>query len=78
MAEQARDLNGSMSRYQVNTKGSDAAAPEVAAPAAAPTPAAERRKTGRPWSANQAAAAKAPAARASRQANGDDTEWKEF
>jgi len=78
MAEQARDLNSSMGRYQVNTQSSDVAA--GAAPVASPTPAVERRKAGRPWTgAAPAAAAKTPAPRAStRKANGDDTEWKEF
>jgi methyl-accepting chemotaxis protein len=74
MAEQARDLNSSMARYQVNSQTSGSASE-----AAASMTAADRRKTGRPWTASPAAAAKAPAVRSSsRQANGDDTEWKEF
>jgi len=79
MAEQARDLNSSMSRYQVNATAAEAAAPESTVPAA-PTLAADRRKATRPWTEKPAAAAKAPAARASaRVANGaDETEWKEF
>jgi methyl-accepting chemotaxis protein len=77
MADQARELNSSMNRYQVNTKGSEAATPEVAA--AAPAAPVERRKAGRPWTGAPAAAAKEPAPRSgSRKANGDDTEWKEF
>jgi methyl-accepting chemotaxis protein len=75
MAEQARGLNDSMQRYRVNGL---ADAPVVARPAAAP-PAAERRKSGRPWTAAKAAAP-APAAKV---ANGgtegaDDSLWKEF
>src|SRR6187399_624331 len=79
MAEQARDLNNSMERYQVNVAASGAAAPSstVTAPA---TPAADRRKSGRPWEGNRVAVASARKPRAStRIANGaEDTEWKEF
>ena len=58
MAEQARGLNASMVRYQVNAT---AAAPAPVAPAAEPNPV-ERRMPGRPWKGNRAGAAeKAPA-----------------
>jgi len=77
MAEQARDLNSSMVRYQVNAAASTTAAnPSVATAEAA----AERRKTGRPWTgAKTAATAKPDSRAAARAANGaSDTEWKEF
>jgi len=80
MAEQARDLNASMSRYHVNVTAADAAVPAIKVVAAA-TPAADRRKaTIRPWTAKSAAAEKAPAPRASTRAvkAADNTEWKEF
>jgi methyl-accepting chemotaxis protein len=79
MAEQARDLNNSMERYQVNDSVSGAAAPESGVPAAHMT-AAERRRADRPWTGTRTAAAAPPKARAStRVANGaEDTEWKEF
>ena len=79
MAEQARDLNNSMGRYQVKVAAGGAAAPNSTVAAAA-TLAADRRKSGRPWEANRAAAATTPKTRAStRVANGaEDTEWKEF
>jgi hypothetical protein len=78
MADQARELNSSMTRYQVNAVAASAMAPESMASAA--QPAAERRKTSRPWAANRVAPAAEPKARASsRLANGNtDTEWKEF
>jgi methyl-accepting chemotaxis protein len=80
MADQARDLNKSMTRYQVNDMASSAV-PEAKVPAATTAPAAaDRRKATRPWTEKKAPAAKTPAPRAStRAANGpDDTEWKEF
>jgi len=75
MAEQARGLNDSMHRYRVNGSSD---APLAARPATAAQPA-ERRKSGRPWTAG-AKAAPAPLAKA---ANGgtegaDDSLWKEF
>lgn len=78
MAEQARDLNSSMVRYQVNATNNAAAADSAAA--AAELAAAERRKAGRPWTAGKTAAPVKPESRASaRVANGaSDTEWKEF
>jgi methyl-accepting chemotaxis protein len=80
MADQARDLNKSMTRYQVNDGAANTVAPERVV--AAETPAtAERRKATRPWTEKKApAAAKTPAPRASTRASngGDDTEWKEF
>ena len=48
MAEQARELNSSMTRYQVNATANNVAAPEATAPAAQ-MPAADRRKASRPW-----------------------------
>jgi methyl-accepting chemotaxis protein len=79
MAEQARDLNTSMSRYQVNEAATSAVAPE-ATTRVAEVAAADRRKASRPWAEKKAPAAKTPATRAAtRAANGaDDTEWKEF
>ena len=79
MAEQARELNNSMERYQVNVAASGAAAPNSKVTAAQAL-SADRRKAGRPWEANRVAAATAPKTRAStRVANGaEDTEWKEF
>jgi methyl-accepting chemotaxis protein len=77
MAEQARDLNKSMERYQVNATADASADVAVHAPAPAP----ERRKAAaRPWAENRTKAAKTAEPRASaRVANGsDDTEWKEF
>ena len=77
MAEQARDLSSSMVRYQVNTTSNSAAA--SASAIAAETAAAERRKTGRPWTGKTAAAAKAePRASARAVSGASDTEWKEF
>jgi hypothetical protein len=79
MAEQARDLNTSMVRYQVNTASNTAAA-NVSVSAAETAAAAERRKTGRPWTGPRTAAAAKPEPRVStRAANAaSDTEWKEF
>jgi methyl-accepting chemotaxis protein len=72
MAEQARELNTSMVRYQVSATANTAAG--NSAPA-------DRRKMDRPWAAAKGPApAAAPKPRAStRVANGgSDTEWKEF
>jgi methyl-accepting chemotaxis protein len=79
MAEQARDLNNSMERYQVNVAATGVAARSSTVSAAA-TLAADRRKSGRPWEGNRVAVATAPKPRAStRVANGaEDAEWKEF
>jgi methyl-accepting chemotaxis protein len=79
MAEQARDLNNSMGRYQVNVAASGATAPNSNV-TAAQSLSADRRKAGRPWEANRAATNAAPKPRAStRVANGaEDAEWKEF
>jgi methyl-accepting chemotaxis protein len=78
MAEQARDLNSSMARYQVNVTA-DAAAPDSTVPAAKMPASANRRKATRPWT-TQTAEAKVAAPRASASvANGaNEAEWKEF
>jgi len=78
MAEQARDLNSALGRYQVNSATNAAPASSVAG---AQTPsAADRRKAGRPWTPDRTAAATKPEPRATtRVASGaNDTEWKEF
>jgi len=76
MAEQARDLNSSMGRYQVNA-ATNAAAPEAAPVAVAQV--ADRRKSSRPWAGKPAAVAEAKPRAAKRVANGDeDGKWKEF
>jgi len=78
MAEQARGLNDSMQRYEVN--GDLPAREVVAAPAKADAPAPERRKPNRPWSAKPAAK-RSPAAKTTATpaaATGTDTVWKEF
>jgi methyl-accepting chemotaxis protein len=74
MADHARELNMSMHRYRVRT----GAAPEPQAAAAGPPPApdqsaAERRKTGRPWTPKTAVAASATDADAD-----DELVWKQF
>jgi uncharacterized coiled-coil DUF342 family protein len=71
MAEQARDLNNSMERYQVNAAATNAAEMPVSA---------ERRKADRPWTAAKTPAAAKPEARANARAanGGSDMEWKEF
>jgi len=77
MAEQARDLNSSMARYQVNAVANNAAAPEAAAAAAAP--AADRRKSARPWASRPTAVPKPEPRASKRVANGEeDGKWKEF
>jgi methyl-accepting chemotaxis protein len=79
MAEQAKGLNDSMQRFHV--KGSAAApvaAPVQAARATDTLSAAERRKTGRPWTAQRNADnPEAPAARKA-VSGADDSVWKEF
>jgi methyl-accepting chemotaxis protein len=70
MAEQARGLNDSMQRYQVNG--------DVAA-----VPVAERRKASRPWAGGQRPATKALRTRTAPAApvvaaGGSDAVWKEF
>jgi methyl-accepting chemotaxis protein len=79
MAEQARELNNSMERYQVNVAASGAAAPNSTVTAAQAL-SADRRKAGRPWEGNRIAAAAAPKTRASTRVaiGAEDTEWKEF
>jgi hypothetical protein len=77
MADQARSLNASMQRYQVlgNAGGSRAAARVTADTGASIE--AERRRSGRPWTATRTPAPKA--ARAAKSiAGGDDAVWKEF
>ena len=90
MADQARALNETMSRYEVS---SDSGAARTVAPAARlsqQAPAAERRSPSRAWSAAPApaaAATKAPPARlraappkapALKATGTDDASWKEF
>ena len=78
MAEQARGLNDSMKRYQVDDEAAPAAVSSRSAPparAAAAASAAERRKPSRPWTASAKPAA--PAARAAASGT-DDAVWKEF
>jgi methyl-accepting chemotaxis protein len=72
MAEQARGLNDSMQRFQV--KGS-AATPAPAPRAGDSAPASERRKAGRPWTAQRNAE---PAAARKAAGGPDDSVWKEF
>ncbi len=75
MAQQARGLNASMQRYQVNAT---AAAPAPVAPAAEPNPV-ERRMPGRPWKGNRAGASEKAPAPVKRAANdAKDAAWKEF
>ena len=75
MADQARELNSSMTRYQVNAAST---APDALAAAAA-VPAVDRRKASRPWAGKPAAVAK-PEPRAAKRAvnDADDSKWKEF
>jgi len=79
MAEQARGLNDSMQRYQVN---GDAEAMLSAAPArSSAAPVVERRKAGRPWGAKRPAtqALRTNAAASVETAGGsEDAVWKEF
>jgi methyl-accepting chemotaxis protein len=81
MAEQARGLNDSMQKYQVN---GDAGADHAAASHASAAPVAERRKASRPWAtkrpATQAMRAKsaAPAAPVAAAGGSDEAVWKEF
>ncbi len=83
MAEQARGLNGNMSRYSVLAAVTEAVASQSNAAA---TFRAERRKTSRPWSQGGGRAAPAATApsRERRAASGggatanDDSVWKEF
>jgi methyl-accepting chemotaxis protein len=79
MAEQARDLNASMSRYQVSSSGAEAAG-LAAQVVPVEKPASDRRKPTRPWAEKPAAAAKKAEPRASARAvkAADNTEWKEF
>jgi methyl-accepting chemotaxis protein len=84
MADQARGLNSSMSRYRVQEESADAtpAAAHASERAAGDSSAVERRKAGRPWTGGKRAAAKAeaaPAPRAARAASSaEDAVWKEF
>jgi methyl-accepting chemotaxis protein len=84
MAEQARGLNDSMHRYQVNDETAPAASGGATAQAAA-APVAERRKANRPWAgANKRTAtaglrAKSAAAPVVATSSGSgDAVWKEF
>jgi methyl-accepting chemotaxis protein len=87
MAEQARGLNESMQRYQVN--GQPVArvtgtAPVHAASVPAQAGGVERRKAGRPWDSKRSATqanrtrAAAPTATAATAGGSDDGVWKEF
>jgi methyl-accepting chemotaxis protein len=86
MAEQARGLNTSMDRYRAAADAANGAPASAVSAAAAPRAAAtemrsraERRATGRPWTANQGAdAAKAPAAPKRAAGGAEDLVWKEF
>ena len=81
MAEQARDLNSSMARYQVNATAADAAAPEpTVAAARAATPADRRKASTALGRARLRRLPRSPSlVQSTRVANGaDDTEWKEF
>jgi methyl-accepting chemotaxis protein len=73
MAEQAKGLNDSMQRFQV--KGAAVTTPAARADA---VPAAERRKSGRPWTSQRNAEPGEPAARKAASAGADDSVWKEF
>jgi methyl-accepting chemotaxis protein len=75
MAQQARGLNVSMQRYQVNAAAAVAA---PVTPAAEPTPA-ERRATSRPWTGSRPAGARQVPAPPKRAANDiNEAAWKEF
>jgi methyl-accepting chemotaxis protein len=83
MAEQARGLNDSMHRYQVNGQLAEKLA--SAAPARAPAaPAADRRKATRPWGAKPGAAkgsgsgSAARAVSASAAGATEEAVWKDF
>jgi methyl-accepting chemotaxis protein len=81
MADQARDLNKSMTRYQVNDTAAPAAVSVPTTAAVTEAASAHRRKTTRPWAASQApvTAKKAEPRAAARVANGAiDTDWMEF
>ncbi|HET9863922.1 MAG TPA: methyl-accepting chemotaxis protein [Steroidobacteraceae bacterium] len=68
MAEQARGLNDSMQRFQVNATSAPATLPAVD----------ERRKPGRPWTAKRPAEPAALPASRKAMAGADDSVWKEF
>jgi len=83
MAEQARGLNDSMQKYQVNGDA-DAQMASTAGSHAAAAPAIERRKPNRPWGGSKRPStgalrtkATAPAAAATRGGS-DEAVWKEF
>ncbi len=86
MAEQARGLNETMSRYVVSADEGIQAASKSAPKASPESAQRERRGPTRAWSAAPAAArapaarpaAKAPAPRAMPAATGTDDAWKEF
>jgi len=74
MAEQARELNGSMQRYRVLAGAAGVASvPVMARASASETAAAERRKAGRPWKAKPAAQATVAA-----EENFQEAVWKHF
>jgi methyl-accepting chemotaxis protein len=78
MAEQAKGLNDSMQRYHVKGSAATAAVAAVPASRAESAAAAERRRTGRPWTSQRhAESAEGPAARKA-AAGADDSVWKEF
>ncbi|MBK7116882.1 MAG: HAMP domain-containing protein [Proteobacteria bacterium] len=81
MAEQARGLNDSMQKYQVN---GDVGADQSASSQASAAPSVERRKASRPWAAKRPATqairakAAAPAAPVAAAGGSDEAVWKEF
>ena len=77
MADQARSLNETMAKYEVNDGGM-ARATARAVPAAN-APKAERRASTRPWTGKAAAPARAAAKPVARATTGTDAAlWKEF
>jgi methyl-accepting chemotaxis protein len=87
MADQARELNAMMNRYQVEEGQAAAPVAKASASLTASAPAAaaraERRSASRPWSGKKPAAsvetaAESPAPRKVAAASSDDTDWQEF
>jgi len=81
MADQARSLNETMAKYEVNDGG--AARATARAVSAGNGPKAERRTAARPWAGRSAAPGKsasrpAPAAASTDATGTDDAVWKEF
>jgi len=81
MADQARSLNETMARYEVNDGG--AARANARAVSAGNSPKMERRAATRPWAGKAAAPARtaarsAPAVASAAATGTDDALWKEF